>query len=107
VPGTYALSNSCSDCPAGSDCLNGIKTECEIGSYSPSKSPNCIVCGPGNNTSVNGSTSCLICESGSYCVNGISSPCKVGFSDSGSTSCTPCIAGTYLEDNQCLDFPTC
>ena len=83
APGTYGP--SCTPCPTGSFCTNGVINSCTAGTYQP-------------NT---GQTSCLTCPTGSSCAAdgaqastpGLTSfTCAAGYQVSG-TSCAVCPSG--------------
>ena len=66
--------NACSECPAGSICVNNAKTQCSENQTSPRGSfqPDHCVCKEGYYLS---GSDCLICPVGSYCSNEIKTSC--------------------------------
>jgi hypothetical protein len=99
--------NTCSECPAGSSCIKGIKQSCPAGTYSSNtKSKYCLECAI-NSVSFGGSTGCIhegyylnitsnasvLCPAGSYCTKAHKHQCPAGYpcTSPGSNSSFDCI----------------
>ena len=72
-----ASSGSCTNCPVGYSCVNGVATVCPSGSYQ----------------TATGQSSCIACPSGYFCTGGSNEQaCATGSYSSGS-------AGSWFDDN--------
>ena len=67
LDGTYANGTTCSQCSAGSYCVNGVSRSCPVQTYSNGSGlSTCVPCPVGYNTTSTGALSCLVCESNAY-----------------------------------------
>ncbi len=82
APGSYALSNKCTPCLAGT--------------YTASKgATTCIPCAPGTHTTESGSSACPACQPGTYAAT------------AGSTTCYLCGVGTFSAQTGSAACQTC
>ena len=87
-------------CEPGHACFEGVRIECEEGTYAPGGSAQCSVCPPGRYTEASGVSQCLVCEPGFACQQGRRSICPSGTAAGlGSSSCSACVDGTYSAQN--------
>ena len=96
----YYGTASCTLCPAGSSCVQGVKSACPQGQYSAAGATVCVMCSAGTYGGQTGLSVCAKCAAGSYTPGqgySICNSCNAGLysATQGLTLCSQCSAGTY------------